>query len=1131
MQQPTRLISTPFAQEGEKTEIQNVTGEFDNSATYRLGFPPITMQSIRLGGKPPKGTDFNGVLFDITENISFLCKGGRYQYNAGLSTLMGGYPEGSNLLLDDNVTEVVSTVAGNQNNPNTDMTGWKLKPTKASSVLSDGNQNQQEINDFGGAKWYAKAGGYELGATVKLDNGDTVQSTVAVNTANPNADMTGWKKPTVDAYTKSESDELLLQKANMVDVYQKTETYTKSEVDSAITPKADKTYVDDAVGAISTDASKQYATLALANADIANIPLNKNVFVSEEVNGGYWYKAAAWAVTLTKSPYDPLTQAETFTKSTIDKSSQLNGWFDPSFKTLDMSAKSYFGRERFWNSYAGWSKVKNTFFDGFALRRADGYNQTTFGGFTTYLDELGLTTGDELTAYVLCVGNASTVYSAIRFHDAADAVIGTTQLMTNEAGADNLVTSLTAPKWLRKTLTIPANAVKLVVYPYNFSGSVGFDVLSFWVAAGNSTKVSKLPLFNSTFQDLKNNDLNNKILAPYGVYLNSKHVTEKVGNADYLNLNKMGGFYEIASKTGYVNTIQCRIWKTTPSDMEVKIFIRESSDAATFTPSTTTAAASFNILAADFPATEKDLTISLATPLYLEANQKLYVLFRAVDGGTFNMKRWLYDAAATPARHGFPFSTASDWTTAFSISGPTIGYGQTSMALTKDSGEFNAKSDAVNIRYGSTNVDAALKAIEAAMPSANNPVIILPPKIYAVQNKEANVYFDNLLVSPIDDYLVDVSASVGIQQRERFTINTATISTANATITLSDKKSGVQLSTATTSLQVVSSSAKSGTTQKVSVIGDSTTNAGVITQTLLDLAATDVMGVQLIGTLGTGLNRHEGRGGWGVANYTTAGPTYYAFTVSGVSVEPLINATEYTNNGTTFRVQTVSLTGGSGTIVCSVQSGTSPAASGTLTKSNAVAGDASIAFSASVAQSGNPFWIGGVVDYPQYLINNGLATPDFVAIMLGINDVFGQTSDAAATSTANTRLTQLDTLINSIKAVNGTIKVLLMIPPPPANQDAFGKNYLVGETSWRHKRNMLMWAQAMITKYSGQEANRIYLVPTNVAIDTVNNYPTETVAVNSRNLTTVARQSNGVHPATSGYQQIGDAVFYALKAI
>lgn len=66
---------------------------------------------------------------------------------------------------------------------------------KASKISSDGGQTQQVINDFGGAKWYAKSGGYELGATVKLDNGDTVKSTAAANTANPNVDMTGWKKP------------------------------------------------------------------------------------------------------------------------------------------------------------------------------------------------------------------------------------------------------------------------------------------------------------------------------------------------------------------------------------------------------------------------------------------------------------------------------------------------------------------------------------------------------------------------------------------------------------------------------------------------------------------------------------------------------------------------------------------------------------------------------------------------------------------------------------------------------------------------------------------------------------------------------------------------------------------------
>ena len=238
MLQPTRLISTPFAQEGEKTEIQNVTGEFDNSATYRLGFPPLTMQSIRLGGKPPKGTDFNGVLFDITENISFLCKGGRYQYNSGLSTLISGYPEGSNLLLDDNVTEVVSTVAGNRNNPNTNMAGWILKPNKttAANVADASGETQQQVNYNGGSKWHSRAGGYFKNERVALTNGDIVKSTIDGNTNDPNSDMSVWS---LDSLTPSK---------NLSDVPNKAAArinlgvYSKAETDSiATTPSATET--------------------------------------------------------------------------------------------------------------------------------------------------------------------------------------------------------------------------------------------------------------------------------------------------------------------------------------------------------------------------------------------------------------------------------------------------------------------------------------------------------------------------------------------------------------------------------------------------------------------------------------------------------------------------------------------------------------------------------------------------------------------------------------------------------------------------------------------------------------------------------------------------------------------------
>lgn len=53
----------------------------------------------------------------------------------------------------------------------------------------------------------------------------------------------------------------------------------------------------------------------------------------------------------------------------------------------------------------------------------------------------------------------------------------------------------------------------------------------------------------------------------------------------------------------------------------------------------------------------------------------------------------------------------------------------------------------------------------------------------------------------------------------------------------------------------------------VLVIGDSTINAGTITQTMLDLAKADSYDLTLLGTRGAGVNLHEGRGGWTAKRY------------------------------------------------------------------------------------------------------------------------------------------------------------------------------------------------------------------------------------------------------------------------
>ncbi|WP_180086149.1 hypothetical protein [Acinetobacter sp. YH12103] len=57
---------------------------------------------------------------------------------------------------------------------------------------------------------------------------------------------------------------------------------------------------------------KSYTTLADANADIANIPFGVTVKVLSVENGGDYYKATSGAISLTKSPYDPVEQAKVY---------------------------------------------------------------------------------------------------------------------------------------------------------------------------------------------------------------------------------------------------------------------------------------------------------------------------------------------------------------------------------------------------------------------------------------------------------------------------------------------------------------------------------------------------------------------------------------------------------------------------------------------------------------------------------------------------------------------------------------------------------------------------------------------------------------------------------------------------
>ena len=118
------LIPEPFAQSGDKNPIplERAIADPVYRASWKAGFPPDTRIPKDIGGEPPDGLDFNGILNVLSQAIVFMQKGNAYQFDANLAP----YPIGALVRSNDNLTTFQSTIALNSNNPNSNMTGWRV---------------------------------------------------------------------------------------------------------------------------------------------------------------------------------------------------------------------------------------------------------------------------------------------------------------------------------------------------------------------------------------------------------------------------------------------------------------------------------------------------------------------------------------------------------------------------------------------------------------------------------------------------------------------------------------------------------------------------------------------------------------------------------------------------------------------------------------------------------------------------------------------------------------------------------------------------------------------------------------------------------------------------------------------
>lgn len=115
------FIPIRFAMNGAKNVIQKVlqVGQDQEDATWNLGWPAITMIPKEDGGLAPKGQDFNGVLYTLSDHAVHRQNGDQILFSQDVVDNYGGYSLGSIIQSNDSLRHYRSLINNNTFDPNT----------------------------------------------------------------------------------------------------------------------------------------------------------------------------------------------------------------------------------------------------------------------------------------------------------------------------------------------------------------------------------------------------------------------------------------------------------------------------------------------------------------------------------------------------------------------------------------------------------------------------------------------------------------------------------------------------------------------------------------------------------------------------------------------------------------------------------------------------------------------------------------------------------------------------------------------------------------------------------------------------------------------------------------------------
>lgn len=177
---------------------------------------------------------------------------------------------------------------------------------------------------------------------------------------------------------------------------------------------------------------------------------------------------------------------------------------------------------------------------------------------------------------------------------------------------------------------------------------------------------------------------------------------------------------------------------------------------------------------------------------------------------------------------------------------------------------------------------------------------------------------------------------------------------------------------------------------------------------------------------------------------------------------------------------------------------------------------------ATYGDKSNAFWDGSKFNFPYYMTQNEIETPDYIFINLGTNDLIrGVTNPNDDNEVKSVMITNYITMINSIRDYSSNIPVILWLPPTRS---------LIGQNTHSGIDNALRANKFLIEEFDKLSyiSNKVYLMPTYLFVNPYTDYTSEQITINGE---TFENCNEPIHPTQAGGEKIAKGIIRQINYI